>query len=226
MNKESSKLISSDKIPWSFTPEAEGEIATEVLEKLSEQSKENCSIKVNIKTFSTSNSLIQAKRFEITAGDNTVFLFDKILSQIPVNIKTKFQIKCAKDLKCNVADKNKLVIRQGVNGEKFFRLLYQADGNDISKTAGLMFPDEFCENSGMGLTYYSGLYTFAKEHNVLYGICYDTPKEVGRWHFFAENDFIIASPPSKVGGYRIAVSPESLFVENLDDICESIKIDI
>ena len=111
MNKESSKLISSDKIPWSFTPEAEGEIATEVLEKLSEQSKENCSIKVNIKTFSTSNSLIQAKRFGITAGDNTVFLFDKILSQIPVNIKTKFQIKCAKDLKCNVADKNKLVIR-------------------------------------------------------------------------------------------------------------------
>ncbi|MBR2885291.1 MAG: hypothetical protein IKB93_10950 [Clostridia bacterium] len=223
---ENTQLVLSDRIPWSCAVKENGANTLETFPLISEQSVENGSIKVVIKTFSTTNSLIKAKRYEITAGGSTVFIFDKVLSQIPVNLRTKFHIRSGKDLRCNIADKSKLVIRQGGNAVKFFRLIYQADGEEVLKTASLMLPDGFCENGDMGLTYYSPMHNFAKEHTVLYGICSDTENRIAAWHFFDEEGFIVARPPSQIGGYRIAVSKEKLFIENLDALNDNIKVDI
>lgn len=222
---ELAKLICSDCMIWNCEAESQEKSVLVSPVQISEHSEENGSIKVTVKSFADKFFLITAKRFEIEVGNDAIFILDKISSQLPINVKTRFWIKGGPDLRCNIAEKNKLVLRNSGDAAKFFRLLYQADGNDWLNTAGLMLPDRFSESGGTGLSFYSGLHHTAKVHTMLYGICSDTEQNIARWHFLKEDGFIVR-PPSQIGGYRIVLSERTFLVENLENLCDHIMIDL
>lgn len=224
MNKLA-RLIHSERIIWNCEAEDRKNEVLGSLMQVSEHCEANGSIKVTVKQFADKASYVTAKRFEIAVGDDAIFILDKLSSQIPVMVKTRFWIKGGLDLRCNIAEKNKLVLRNGGDAAKFFRLLYQADGNDWLNTAGLMLPNRFSESGDMGISFYSGLHHVAKEHTVLYGICSDTEQNIARWHFLNENGFIVR-PSSQVGGYRIVLSERMLLVENLEKQCDHVKMEL
>lgn len=216
-------LIFADIFPWDCLAQGEGKNLFDSLVNIKEYQRTNGNIRVKIKDFSSELSSVCAKRVEIATGDNALFIMDKISSPEPINLKTAFWIKGGVDLRCNIAEKNKLVLRNNGKATKFFRLSYLADGSDILQTAGLMLPDRFLNSEDMGLTYYSGLHHTAKEHAVLYGICSDTEQDIPKWHFKYEDGFVIR-PPRQMTGYRLVVSQNQFFVEQLD--ASMAKVDI
>jgi len=216
-------LISADDLPWSCLAHGEENDPLKELIQIEEREDTSGSIKVNLKMFMNEAYDVTVERLEINAGDNAAFILDKVSSQTPINLKTRFWVKGGKDLRCNVAEKSKLVFRNAGSAAKFFRLQYMADGNNILETAGLMLPDSFSETGDMGLTYYSGLHHVAKEHVVLYGICCDTEQSIAKWHFFNEKGFIVR-PPSQTGGYRVILSECGILIEQLDGTMARVEV--
>jgi len=135
-----------------------------------------------------------------------VFFLDIINSDEDICVYTDFSIENS-DLSasCNVADKNKLVIRNSGCGLKHFRLHSEIDGNSILEKTGLMMPVSIQENGDIVYSMYDGLYSFGKKHINCFGLSSENLDRIVYWHLKGTERGYLAEAPSQAGGMEIEI---------------------
>ncbi len=222
--KDKDFLYSKD-VPFEFLDDGKQHIDDKVgIKKVSSEYFETGDIKVIKTVFSADNIVKSAVRYEFYCRENTLFIADRVLSDgLNIGVRTRFFVAHNDIFNCNVAAKSKLVLRKDGIGKKFFRLACTLDGESIIEKAGLLLPDGTSAAS-LGLTFYSGLYRFGREHTSIYGICTDADSNMGKWHFLEDNGFL-AQPPTHEGGYKISQNENSVTVENTANPSETVTFD-
>lgn len=224
MNYMEKNFLHSQEMPFEFTDSGKKNISDSVgLKKISEETDEIGKIKIKKTQFSADGIVKYAVRYEFKCGENTKFIADKTVSDgTAIGVRSKFAIDYNANFNCNIAAKNRLVLRKDEIGEKFFRLEYILDNESIMEKAGLLLPDKISDKE-IGLTFYSGIYKFGCEHTALYGICTDAENSVGMWHFVEDNGFK-AEPPTREGGYKISYADGAVTVCNTLNPDETVTI--
>lgn len=123
----------------------------------------------------------RAIRFLATDKKHISALVEWVSLDAPRSLYTSFFIPANKDLNCNVANKNRLVLRSEENGAKLFRLFGTVDGADFMEGSGLLLPDGF-SNDMMRITPYSGLYGFGCRHLSAFAMTEDLSDCIKGWH--------------------------------------------
>ena len=160
-------------------------------------------IKLRFYRYELSNGVAVMTRIHIEAGENVGFVLDKIIAKEDVCVYTDFWLE-NKDAKvwCNVADKHRLVIRNGVKAMKYFRLCSVMDDKDVMDTAGLLMPYAIGSDLGIGYSMYEGLYDFGKEHFACFGYCISELNDM-TWHFYSGKDTFWIYPNNKSEDWQL-----------------------
>ena len=201
-----------------------------------EKNKKNIIIEPNLISSAdkTEGNLYAKKRF-YTANDDsitTVLLTD--FGNIAVYIeKFGFKVpKCAyttlilpsdNDFKCNIADKNRLVIRDSGTGIKFFRIESNTDGADTLSDSGLLFPDGFNADGKIRLTPYSGLYCFGNQQFAAYIIVQSSSDQIGQWHIRKNGCYQICDT-NDVCKFKVNIDNNKMSLEDIEN-CSLISVD-
>lgn len=206
VNYNGNKAVYTDTyIPWRFkTADGKDYSLDLTLERSEHEIK---GINYQIYEYKDCSQSFRAKRICFTDKKNISFFCDVIKSSKDICVYTDF-IAENKDYStsCNVADKNKLVIRNNKCGVKHFKLHSEIDGNSFLEKSGLMMPVSVKECGDIVYSMYEGLYSFGKEHISSYGIVTDNIEDIIWWHFNKTEEGYMAEPPSKKDGLEIRVS--------------------
>ena len=157
------------------------------------------------------------------------YIVDRVKAKEDVCIYSHFCIEnSSKLLSVNVADKSKLVVRNGNDAFKFFRLAGELDGNDVLASGGLLLPDGVAENGvDTGMSFYTGLHNFGKDHTAIFCICTGHSDSIPGWHMKRTDDGgYLAEPKGKVGSYKLFSQDDMITVVSLDDQNEKVVIDL
>lgn len=154
-----------------------------------------------------------AERIIFPYDENISLVFEKLSFNEPVKLYSSFWAEMGKDSSCNIVSKNRIVLRNEGTGEKFFRLYQFLDLENVTETAGLMFPDGFDNKGNMGITWYSGMYTHGKMHVALYCILRDNENYVKYWHV-KEKDGIIVENPEGIPCLEICLTDSLLRIKD------------
>lgn len=150
----------------------------------------------------------RAIRVFATDSKHISALVEWIALDAPRSVYTTFSIPVSKELNCNVANKNRLVLRAEGNGAKLFRLFGTVDGADFMDGSGLLIPDGFC-NDMMQITPYSGLYGFGCRHVSAFAMTEDLSNCIKGWHMEGGEKTEITAP-DKTRLARIELNEESV----------------
>ena len=163
-------------------------------------------VKFSLYQYENSSGCVSARRLCFSDEKNVVFFLDVINSDEDICVYTDFFINNS-DLSasCNIADKNKLVIRNTGCGLKHFRLHSEIDGNSILEKTGLMMPVSIKENGDIVYSMYDGLYSFGKKHINCFGLSSETLDKIVYWHLKGTERGYLAEAPSQSGGMEIEI---------------------
>ncbi len=159
-----------------------------------------------------------AFRIYVTIG-NINFMVDRIKATYPICVYSNFCFENAnRALTINVADKSKLVVRNGGGGFKFFRMLNVMDGADMLPTGGLSFAESAASNGvDMKMSYYTGLHKKGLDHTAVFCICTGDSVNIPYWHMKnLEDGGLLAEPGDKVGSYVLYVNGDVISVKSID----------
>lgn len=168
-----------------------------------------------------------AFRVYVTIG-NINFMVDRIMATFPVCVYSNFCFEDANHvLSINVADKSKLVVRNGDGAFKFFRMLNTMDGNDMLPTGGLSFAQSAASNGvDMRMSYYTGLHKHGLDHTAVFCICTGDSANIPYWHMKPlEDGGLLAEPKDKVASYVLYVNDCIIKVKSLETE-EILEIDL
>lgn len=209
------------EFPWHFKDEWKKDIDTmPVLFHSETEQKEKVDFLYHI--YKDEKNNITAKRIYVKCGANTVFIVDVIQSEKDICVYTDFTAHNTDySLSCNVADKNKLVLRNSECAIKHFRLFSQLDGNCIMDKTGLMMPYKIKKGGDVSYSMYEGLYGYGKEHISCFGFCSDTLDNIAAWHFIETENGYVAEPPSKKDSWQICFDCSCVKIY-LNSICEAV----
>lgn len=143
----------------------------------------------------------RATRVFATDGQHVSVLAEHLILDEPRSVYTSFCVPAGKEMNCNVADKNRLVLRSEGLGAKLFRLANALDGTDIMEKNGLLLPDGFSDGM-VRITLYSGLYGFGCRHLAVFGLAEEQSDKIKGWHM-ERGDGIEISAPDKECRVRI-----------------------
>lgn len=156
------------------------------------------------------------KRLRLQAGENVSFLLDHIVTGEKVCVYTDFSLENKKgELWCNVADKNKLVFREGETAMKHFRLGCRLDGLDVTSSAGLLMPSKIGTNREFFYAMYEGLHGFGQEHISCFGCCRADSERILKWHLKADETGYVIEPSDHREGWKFCVNLPAVTVESL-----------
>ncbi len=159
-----------------------------------------------------------AFRVYVTIG-NINFMVDRIKATFPICVYSNFCFENANQaLSINVADKSKLVVRNGEGAFKFFRMLNVMDGNDMLPTGGLSFAQSAASNGvDMKMSYYTGLHKHGLDHTAVFCICTGDSENIKWWHMKSlEDGGLLAEPKDKVASYVLYVNGDVITVKSLE----------
>ncbi|MBQ4517915.1 MAG: hypothetical protein II997_04950 [Clostridia bacterium] len=205
------------KNPWHFKA-ADKKVYDTSLQLFKTESKTR-EISFTLHSYKNNENTLFAKRVYLSADENVVFICDFIKSEKDICIYTDFVIANS-DLSasCNIAEKNKLVIRNAKCAAKHFRLFSEIDGNCIMDKTGLMMPQSVTKCSDVIYSMYEGLYSFGKEHIACFGFCTDTVEKIVGWHYIKTDKGYKVEPPSKGGGWEIAMEGRYIKLYDCSDL--------
>ena len=158
-----------------------------------------------------------AFRIYVTIG-NINFMVDRIKATFPICVYSNFCFENANHaLSINVADKSKLVVRNGDGAFKFFRMLNNMDGDDMLPTGGLSFAESAASNGvDMKMSYYTGLHKMGLDHTTVFCICTGDSVNIPGWHMKnLEDGGLLAEPRDKVASYVLYVNNDVITVKSL-----------
>ena len=200
---------------WDFKNEKDKEKTFDIsFEKAVTLNKEN--IEAVVEKYSCSDTEY-AFRIYVTIG-NINFMVDRVKATYPICIYSNFCFENANHaLSINVADKSKLVVRNGDGAFKFFRMLNVMDGNDMLPTGGLSFAESAASNGvDMKMNYYTGLHKQGLEHTAVFCICTGDSVNIPGWHMKnLEDGGLLAEPRDKVASYVLYVNNDVITVKSL-----------
>lgn len=142
-----------------------------------------------------------ALRLLVTDGRWVAMLAEWIRTDGPSCAHTTFRMPQEADLCCNVASKNRLVLRAAGRGAKLFRLYHTVDGGDWMDSGGLLLPDGITENA-VKITPYSGLRGFGTRHFSVFAMTEDQSDRIPGWHMEGL-DRVEITDPNKVSRLSI-----------------------
>ena len=158
----------------------------------------------------------RATRVLVTDGQQIALVVDRLSLAEPNSVYTTFFVPQEKDLTCNVANRNRLVLRSAGRGAKFFRLWQAVDETDGMDAAGLLLPDGFSEGA-IRLAFYSGLYSFGREHLTAFALVEEQGDKVKDWHM-EQGEGIEITAPDKSCRLRLFVEQSgAILVDPLTD---------
>ncbi|MBQ7953999.1 MAG: hypothetical protein IJ332_04600 [Clostridia bacterium] len=173
------------------------------------------------------NDVEYAFRIYVTIG-NINFMVDRVKATLPICVYSNFCFENANHtLSINVADKSKLVVRNGGGAFKFFRLLNVMDGNDMLPTGGLSFAESAASNGvDMKMSYYTGLHKVGLDHTAVFCLCTGDSVNVRGWHMRTlEDGGLLVEPRDKVASYVLYVNEDVITVKSLET-GEVLEIDL
>lgn len=152
----------------------------------------------------------RATRVLITDGQQIAVVVDRLSLTEPRSVYTTFSAPQEKDLTCNVANRSRLVLRSAERGAKLFRLWQTVDGADGMDSAGLLLPDGFSDGA-IRLAFYSGLYSFGRDHLSVFGLAEEQSDKVKGWHM-EQGEGIEITAPDKSCRLRLLVDGNTVTV--------------
>lgn len=159
-------------------------------------------LKITTYHYKSADESIIATRLHIEAGNYAGFILDKIGTRDPLCTYTDFFLNNSSGkVWCNIADKNKLVVRDDTTAMKHFRLLSLIDDKDILTAAGLLMPSKIESNLDIGYSMYEGLHGFGREHFACYGYCSSSLDRIIRWHLHLKDDVVTIEPSDRSEGW-------------------------
>lgn len=156
------------------------------------------------------------KTFLLTDFGKIALYIEKFEFQVPKCAYTTLKLPFDNDFKCNVADKNRLVIRDSGTGIKFFRIESYTDGTDTLQESGLLFPDGFSSDGKLCLTAYSGLYCFGNQQFAAYIVVQSSSDQIGQWHI-RKNDCYQICDTHDVCKFKITIDDKKISLEDIEN---------
>ncbi len=190
--------------PWRFVTADRQPYETQL--KLIKNTYEETEISVSSYVYENSSKTVSAKRICFSDEKNIVFFVDFIESAEDVCVYTDFTVaNFDLSASCNVADKNKLVIRNHHCGIKHFRMDAALDGTSILDKTGLMMPASIKENGDITYAMYDGLYGFGKKHMSCYVLSSEKLDQIAFWHLKGTQRGYLAEAPNRTDGVEIEI---------------------
>lgn len=160
----------------------------------------------------------KAQRTWLVLGDNMLFIVDRIKSKVPVKPIGHFILNNRGNglTDDRVFYKKRIVFRRNGIGMKFFPLDVQ--GYDVNMVMDWGFvhdcyhpePNRLGQGKeGSGLIYNFMPSGYTTEHTAVYGIVFDTDKNIGHWHTpdVGTNAYYI-EPGDKKGGFKLVIEAD------------------
>jgi len=202
------KVVYTDvNSPWRFKTTGSKDYNTELI--LTESKCEEGKVKFSLYNYKNLSGSFNGKRLCFSDENNVVFFLDIINSDEDICVYTDFSIDNS-DLSasCNIADKNKLVIRNSDCGLKHFRLHSEIDGDSVLEQTGLMMPVSVKENGDVVYSMYDGLHSFGKKHINCFGLASEELDRIVYWHLKDTEKGYLAEAPSHTDGLEIEILDE------------------
>lgn len=205
VNYKGRNLVYADaSAPWRFKTSDKQDYGNDLA--LAESKSEEGKLKFSLYLYKNDSGSISARRFCFSDEKNIVFFIDVITSDEDICVYTDFSIDNS-DLStsCNIADKNKLVIRNSDCGLKHFRLHSEIDGVSVLEQTGLMMPVSIKENGDIIYSMYDGLHSFGKRHINCFGFAAENLDKIVYWHLKGTDRGYLAEAPSHTDGMEIEI---------------------
>lgn len=222
--KYDGKSVIYTEIPWHFKSAGNNDVDT-VLNLTKSEKGYDGELTFLVEQYENTDKSISGKRIHINCGENSLFIVDLINSEEEICVYTDFTAD-NKDftVSCNVAEKNKLVIRNSHCGIKHFRLMSEIDGTSIIDKTGLMMPYEVRNNGDVTYSMYEGLHSFGKKHITCFGICTATLVKIPAWHYKNDESGFIAEPPAGGKSWKIEVLGNSVLISDFSGFRKSFEL--
>ncbi|MEE1043623.1 MAG: hypothetical protein UH854_06620 [Clostridia bacterium] len=209
------KAVAYVEEPWVFKTDADKEKKFEITFDSAETFTEG-SIEAVVEKYNCAETDYALKIYA-TMG-NIKFMVDKIKAKQPINVYSYFCFENeSRGVSINIPDKSKLVVRNGANGFKFFRMKNEVDGNDMIPFGCLQLPEGVASNGiDLKMNFYDGMHKEGLLHTKVFCICTGDSATIPGWHMRnMEDGGFLAEPRDKANNYVLYTEGDTVTIKGL-----------
>ncbi len=210
------KAVAYVENPWVFKTDADKEKIFEITFESAETYTQG-SIEAVVEKYNCAETDYALKVYA-TIG-NIKFMVDRIKAKQPINVYSYYCFENeSRGVSINIPDKSKLVVRNGANGFKFFRMKNEVDGNDMLPFGCLQMPEGVASNGvDLKMNFYDGMHKEGIDHTKVFCICAGDSATVRGWHMKnTEDGGFLAEPKDKANNYVLYTEGDTVTIKGLN----------